>query len=115
MIGAAYLIMSRLPAEERKRWLGIIIPAVLAMLLGWIVFPQIAGLFVGAAAGWIVAGIFLFNSFGAPQNYKRAIKAMRKQEYDVAVEAMTELIKEEPDQPEHYRFRAELFRLVGQN
>lgn len=113
LMGAAYLIMSRLPSEERKRWLAIIIPAVLAMILGSIFFPNISGIFVGAAAGWIVAGIFLFNSFGAPQNYKRAIKAMRKQEYDVAVEAMTELIKEEPDRPEHYRFRAELFRLWG--
>ncbi len=113
LIGAAYLIMSRLPSEERNRWLAIIIPAVLAMILGSVFFPHIAGLFVGASAGWIVAGIFLFNSFGAPQNYKRAIKAMRKQEYDVAVEAMTELIKDEPDEPAHYRFRAELFRLWG--
>jgi len=111
LVGAAYLIVSRLPVEERKRWLGIIVPAVLAMIIGSVFFPHIAGLFVGASAGWIVAGIFLFNSFGAPQNYKRAIKAMRKQEYDVAVEAMTELIKDEPDRPEHYRFRAELFRL----
>jgi tetratricopeptide (TPR) repeat protein len=113
LLGAAYLIMSRLPSEERNRWLGILIPAILAMLVGWVVLPHLAGLFVGAAVGWIFAGIFLFNSFGAPQNYKRAIKAMRKQEYGDAVEAMTELIKAEPKQAEHYRFRAELFRLWG--
>lgn len=113
LVGAGFMILSRLPAEERKRWLGVIIPAVLAMIIGSTFFPQITGLFVGAGLGWIVAGIFLFNSFGAPQNYKKAIKAMRKQQYDVAIEAMTELIKQEPDQAEHYRFRAELFRLWG--
>lgn len=113
LIGAGYLIMSRLPGEERKRWLGIIIPAVLAIIVGSSFYPQVTGLFVGAGVGWIVAGIFLFNSFGAPQNYKVAVKAMRKQEYDVAIEAMTELIKQERDKPEHYRFRAELFRLWG--
>jgi Tetratricopeptide repeat len=113
LIGASYLILSRLPAEERKRWLGVIIPAVIAIIMGSTFFPQITGLFVGAGIGWIVAGIFVFNSFGAPQHYKKAIKAMRKQEYDVAIEAVTELIKQEPNQPEHYRFRAELFRLWG--
>jgi len=113
VIGAGYLILSRLPVEERKRWLGIITPAVIAILMGSTFFPEITGLFVGAGLGWIVAGIFVFNSFGAPQHYKTAIKAMRKQQYDVAVEAMTELIKQEPNQPEHYRFRAELFRLWG--
>lgn len=113
LVGAGYLIMSRLPGEERKRWLGIIIPAVLAIIVGSSFYPQVTGLFVGAGVGWIVAGIFLFNSFGAPQNYKVAVKAMRKQEYDVAIEAMTELIKQEHDKPEHYRFRAELFRLWG--
>jgi hypothetical protein len=112
-IGAGYLILSRLPVEERKRWLGVITPAVIAILMGATFFPDITGLFVGAGLGWIVAGIFVFNSFGAPQHYKTAIKAMRKQQYDVAIEAMTELIKQEPNQPEHYRFRAELFRLWG--
>ena len=113
VIGAGYLILSRLPVEERKRWLGVITPAVIAILMGSTFFPEITGLFVGAGLGWIVAGIFLFNSFGAPQHYKIAIKAMRKQQYDVATEAMTELIKQEPNQAEHYRFRAELFRLWG--
>lgn len=112
-VGAGYLILSRLPVEERKRWLGVIIPAVLAIIVGSTFFPQITGLFVGAGVGWIVVGLFLFNSFGAPQSYKTAIKAMRKQQYDVAVEAMTEVIKQEPQKPEHYRFRAELFRLWG--
>ncbi len=113
LLGAAYLILGRLPGEERGRWLAVIVPAILAMILGSVVFPQLTGLFVGAGAGWIVAGIFVFNSFGAPQNYKKAIKAMRRQKYDIAIGAMNEMIKKEPQQPEHYRFRAELFRLWG--
>lgn len=113
LVGASYLIMSRLPSEERRRWIGVIVPAVLAIIMGAIVFPHLTGLFVGAGLGWIVAGIFIFNSFGAPQEYKQAVKAMRKQDYETATEVMTRLISNEPNKPEHYRFRAELFRLWG--
>ena len=113
LLGAAVLVLGRLPSEERKRWLAVIVPAVLAIILGSLVFPQWTGLFLGAGGGWMVAGIFVFNSFGAPQNYKKAIKAMRKQEYDAAIEAISQLVKREPQQSEHYRFRAELFRLAG--
>lgn len=113
LIGAGYLILSRLPIEERKRWLSIIIPAILMIVMGSLVFPQITGLFVGAGVGWIVAGIFIFNSFGAPQEYKIAVKAMRKQEYDKATDSMSRLIEQDPKNLNYYRFRAELFRLWG--
>lgn len=113
LLGAAVLVLGRLPSEERRRWLAVIAPAVLAIILGSLAFPQWTGLFLGAGVGWMVAGIFVFNSFGAPQNYKKAIKAMRKQEYDAAIEAISQLVKKEPQQAEHYRFRAELFRLAG--
>ena len=113
ILGAAVLVLGRLPGEERRRWLAVIVPSVLAIILGSLIFPQWTGLFLGAGVGWMVAGIFVFNSFGAPQNYKKAIKAMRKQEYAAAVEAISELMKKEPQQSEHYRFRAELFRLWG--
>ena len=113
LLGAAVLVLGRLPSEERRRWLAVMAPAVLAIILGSLAFPQWTGLFLGAGVGWMVAGIFVFNSFGAPQNYKKAIKAMRKQEYDVAIEVISQLVKKEPQQSEHYRFRAELFRLAG--
>jgi len=111
LLGAGYLILGRLPVEERKRWLSIILPAVLAVVVGSILFPQVTGLFIGAGLGWIVAGIFIFNSFGAPQEYKTAIKAMRKQDYEKATAAMTRSIQQEPKNLNYYRFRAELFRL----
>ena len=113
LLGAAVLILGRLPGEERKRWLAVIIPAALAIILGSLAQPQLTGLFLGAGLGWMAAGIFVFRSFGAPRNYRKAIKAMRKREYDTAIETISELVKTEPQRVEHYRFRAELFRLAG--
>ena len=113
VIGAAYLVMSRLPAEERKRWLAVILPSVMVMGIGSLAMPQLAGLFVGAGLGWIVAGIFIFRNIGGPRRYKAAVKAMRKGNYQTAVAEMTAQIKEEPARAEHYRFRAELHRLSG--
>ena len=113
IVGAAYLILGRLPIEERKRWIALITPSVLALLIGGLVAPQWSGLFVGAGIGWIVAGVLVFRRIGGPQNYRTAVKAMRKGEYKSAAAAMTAQIREEPDSPEHYRFRAELHRLAG--
>ena len=112
LCGAAGLALNRLPVEERKRWLGIGIPAVTGILIGSALLPQLSGLFVGAGIGWIVAGIFIFRSAGPP-HVKAAVKAMRKGDYDAAIAAMTAQIKDEPRVAEHYRFRAELQRLAG--
>ena len=111
--GAAYLIMSRLPGEERKRWLAIIAPSLLVMFVGALAMPALTGAFVGAGLGWIVAGIFIFRNFGGPRNYKTAVKAMRKGDYKSAIAAMSAQIKAEPAKAQHYRFRAELRRLSG--
>lgn len=113
ILGAAYLILGRLPAEERKRWLAIIVPSVLAIIVGSLIAPHLTGLFVGAGVGWIIAGLFVFNSIGGPRQYKTAVKAMRKGDYASAIAAMTLQIKEQPQVAEHYRFRAELQRLSG--
>ena len=113
LVGASYLILGRLPREERLRWLAVIVPAVLAIVIASIVLPHLTGLFVGAGIGWIVAGIFVFNSTGGPQSYKRAVRAMRKGDYAAAIKAITAQIKLEPSRGEHYRFRAELYRLAG--
>ena len=113
ILGSAYLILGRLPEEERKRWLALITPSILAIIIGGFVAPQWTGLFIGAGIGWIVAGIFVFQRIGGPQNYKTAVKAMRKGDYESAIAVMTAQIREEPKLPEHYRFRAELHRLAG--
>lgn len=113
VIGAAYLILSRLPGEERKRWLAVIIPSLLVMSVGSLALPTLSGVFVGAGLGWMVAGIFIFRNIGGPKNYKAAVKAMRKGDHKSAIAAMSLQITEEPAQAEHYRFRAELYRLSG--
>ncbi|MCY4021614.1 MAG: tetratricopeptide repeat protein [Chloroflexi bacterium] len=113
LAGASYLILGRLPREERLRWLAVIVPATLAIVIASAVLPHLTGLFVGAGIGWIVAGIFVFNSTGGPQNYKRAVRAMRKGDYEAAIKSISAQIKLEPSRGEHYRFRAELYRLAG--
>jgi Flp pilus assembly protein TadD len=60
----------------------------------------------------VVAGLFLFRS-RAPMEYQKAIRHLRKNEYEAAVKAMDGLIKSDSDDPNHYRFRAELLRLWG--
>ena len=113
IVGSAFLVLGRLPAEERGRWIAIISPAVLAIFIGGVVAPQWTGLFVGAGFGWVVAGSFIARRVGGPINYKTAVKAMRKRDYPAAIAAMTAQITDEPRKPEHYRFRAELHRLAG--
>ena len=113
LVGSSYMILGRLPAEERLRWLAIIVPSVLAIVIGSLILPHLTGLFVGAGLGWIVAGIFIFRDARGPQNYRAAVKAMRKGDYSSAIASMTAEIGEEPTQAEHYRFRAELHRLGG--
>ena len=111
--GGSWLILGRLPREERFRWLAIILPAAIGVVIASLLLPHLTGLFVGAGLGWIVAGIFVFNSFGASQDYKRAVKAMRRGAYPDAIESISAQIRRQPERGEHYRFRAELYRLAG--
>ncbi|MYD08434.1 MAG: tetratricopeptide repeat protein [Chloroflexi bacterium] len=113
IVGAAGLVLARLPSEERKRWLAVILPSLLVMAVGSLAAPHVAGVFLGAGLGWMVAGIFIFRNTGGPRSYKAAVKAMRKRDYATAVAEMTAQIKTEPARAEHYRFRAELHRLSG--
>ena len=65
--GAMYLVLSRLPGEERKRWLAVILPSTLVMVVGSLAVPALAGAFIGAGLGWIIAGIFIFRNIRGPQ------------------------------------------------
>jgi tetratricopeptide (TPR) repeat protein len=76
------------------------------------VLPQFALPLTGAALGWIVAGVFIFRS-RIPMEYQSAVKLLRKNKIIEAIDVIDDVIKNDPDTPNHYRFRAELLRLSG--
>lgn len=112
IIGASFIIGQRLDPMERGRWITILAPAVGAVLLGLTVLPQLFLPLLGAAIGWIAAAMFLFRGRGQME-IQKAVKHLRKDEYEDAVKVMDGLIKVEPHEPTHYRFRAEILRLWG--
>jgi Tfp pilus assembly protein PilF len=113
LVGTALIIIGRMEGDARYRWGATIAPAILAIAIGLLLVPQYLPVAIGAAAGWVLAGTFIFGRSRAPIQYKEAVRAMRKQDYATAVKSMTEIIKLEPKEPNHYRFRAELYRLWG--
>ncbi|MBC8098509.1 MAG: tetratricopeptide repeat protein, partial [Armatimonadetes bacterium] len=112
IIGTAVIVWTRLDPFDRGRWLGILAPSVGALVLGLTLLPNLLLPLAGGAVGWVVAGVFLFNP-RAPMNYQKAVKHLRKSEYDQAAKLMDELIREQPKIANHYRFRAEILRLWG--
>lgn len=112
VIGTVVVIGTRLDAYDRGRWIGILAPSLLALIIGVLILPQFFPLLIGAAIGWILAGLLIFRARG-PMQYREAVKHLRKNAYAEAVKAMDQLIKEEPDRPNHYRFRAEILRVWG--
>lgn len=111
LIGGTVIVISRFTGTERTQFAILLGPVVGALSVG-ILFPQ---LFIFAAAlsvGWFIIAPLTARS-RIRREYQSAIKAMRKGNYDEAIQVMTDLIKEEPKQADHYRFRAEIFRLSG--
>lgn len=112
LAGAAIIIISRMDAEERGRWLALLLPSLGAIILAFTVLPQYMLPLFGGALGWLVAGIFFFRTRG-PMEYQEAVKHLRRNEYAEAVKTMDILIKQQPRDANHYRFRAELLRVWG--
>lgn len=113
LLGSVWLFAGRVSREQQLRWLAILAPAFGLVVLGVMFLPDLQLLLMGAAFGWVLVGLFVFGRAQGPMQYRVAIKAMRKGDYEAAVQAMDELIKIEPKMPNHYRFRAELLRLWG--
>ena len=111
-IGTIIIVVGKMEPEDRGRWLALLLPAFGAVLLGLTVLPQYILALTGAGLGWIVAGLFFFRSRG-PMEYQQAVKHLRKSEFAEAVKVMDILIKQQPRDPNHYRFRAELLRVWG--
>lgn len=112
LIGTAVIIALRLSPGERGRWLAILLPSIVALFLGLFVVPQAGVLLAGGAIGWLIAGLLLTRS-KLPMEYREAVKLLRKNEYSKAAQVMERIIDIEPDEPNHYRFRAEIYRLAG--
>jgi len=111
--GASAIALSRFQATERRRVLIIVAPALFALLLTALL-PRFWLLFLPVGIGWIF--IAYVSSQGRMRNeYRTAIRHLRKSEYDQAIDVMTGLIKAEPESADHRRFRAELFRLANKS
>ena len=112
LVGAGIIVGGRMGRGQRLRWLAILVPFVGLVLLALTVLPHLVLPLMGAAAGWVIAGLFIFRP-RLPRAYQDAIKHMRKGDYDEAVNSAGELIKEDAENPDYYRLRAEIFRLWG--
>ena len=112
IVGAVLIIGSALDREGRVRWLAILTPAIGALVLGFVFLPHLLLPLAGAAAGWTVAGAFLFRP-RAPREFQLAIRHLRRGQYEEAVQAMNNIIKDDPENENYYRLRAEIFRLWG--
>lgn len=113
LIGAVGIVVSAMEGDQRYRWGAILFPVVIALLFGVLIAPHLLGFAVGASVGWIIAGTLIFGRSREPLEYKRAVKAMRKGNFDEAIQAMDSIIRDEPNTAHHFRFRAELLRLAG--
>lgn len=111
-VGIAIIFMTRMERQDQARWVAILLPALGAVILGAFFLPQFQLALVGAGVGWIVAGLFIFRA-RTPMQYQAAVKLLRKNDFAEAVKAMDAIIKDEPDKPQHYRFRAEILRVWG--
>jgi hypothetical protein len=111
LVGAAVIILSRFPPEDRKTLRIALTPSILAISLG-LFFPAYMPFFGVAGMGWLAIA-FLILRGRVRQEYQAAIKHLRHNEYDEGIKIMSDLIKKEPENADHRRFRAELFRLSG--
>jgi tetratricopeptide (TPR) repeat protein len=111
LVGTALTVLSRFAPQERRQFSLAVLPSVAAISLG-VLFPSLMAFFLPVSIGWLLIALIMMRG-RIRREYQIAIKHMRNGEYDEAVQVMSDLIKEEADNADHYRFRAELFRLSG--
>ncbi|MBN2470467.1 MAG: tetratricopeptide repeat protein [Anaerolineae bacterium] len=112
LAGAIGVPLSRLDPIDRQPLLVAVLPLLLGLALG-IFLPQFMFWFLGAGVGWLIVSLVILRR-NVRREYQQAIRYLRKEEYDTAIQIITRLVKAEPDDTRHYRFRADLYRLKGQ-
>lgn len=92
--------------------LGVTLGPALALLALATYAPRWAMFFAGGALAWLLATALVWR--GRSQiSVRAAVRHLRRNEIAQAIAVMDALVRAEPDQAEHYRFRAELYRLSG--
>jgi predicted Zn-dependent protease len=112
IIGTAAVFVWRMEPDARGFWVAMLAPSLVAVMIGLFVAPQYALAFFGGAFGWLMVGSLVFRA-RAPMQYQAAVKLLRKNQYAEAVTSMDELMKDEPKNPAHYHFRAQILRVWG--
>lgn len=111
LVGAVGVLLSRLDPIDRRPLIVSIGPLVLGFGLG-ILLPDFLVWFVGAGVGWLILAQIVLRR-NVRREYQQAIRHLRRNEYDEAIRIMGDLIRAEPAESSHYRFRADLYRLQG--
>ncbi len=110
--GTGVIVGTKLPRPAQIRLFLTLAPAIILVALGLVLPEGTFTILLGLAFGWLLAAQMLFRD-RARMEYRNAIKAMRKQDYAEAITVISDLIKTDQKNTEHYRFRAELNRLAG--
>lgn len=108
---ATVTVGTRMDPPGRMRLFFTIGPSLGLAALSVLV-PNLFPILLGMAFGWLLASQFFIRD-RMQMEYKEAIKHVRKQEYTEAIQAVNGLVKRESYNPEHVRFRGELYRLAG--
>ncbi len=102
---------TRFSGTSQQRFWSVVGPSLVLIGLG-VLIPRWTLFFGGAGIGWLIVSQFVLRG-RVRMEYQSAIKALRRGDYAEAISFMDHLIAAEPDDLEHWRFRAELYRLAG--
>lgn len=109
--GLMGVVSTQLAARVRQRFWTAVGPGLALLALG-IVVPGYAVFLAGGGFGWLIIAPLALRSH-VRMEYQQAIRHMRYGELDEALALMDGLVEAEPDDPEHFQFRADLHRLAG--
>jgi tetratricopeptide (TPR) repeat protein len=106
------IVGSNLPRPAQARLVLTVGPALGLAAISLLLPERLFTLLLGLAFGWLLAAQFLFRD-RMRMEYRTAIRHLRQRNYTEAIRVITEVIKTDQRNPDHYRFRAELNRLAG--